>query len=180
MTYQEPKHIVSSYTQNNIGKSIYEAVIKYKPKKIIDFGILYGYSTVCLAQGVKDNGFGEIFAYDLFEDYKYKNAIKNVVLHNLEFYDLNQYVTFAKKDFKDWLLEYEEFDLLHLDVSNTGDTISKIYSKYPNSLVLFEGGTLERDNVEWMVKYDQPKISQSQVPYSIWNFNYPGLSSING
>ena len=180
MAYQEPKHIVSSYSPNNIGRTIYETVIKYKPKKIIDFGILYGYSTVCLAQGVRDNGFGEIIAYDLFEDYQYKNAIQDVVLHNLKFYNLDQYVTLVKKDFNKWLEEKENFDLLHLDVSNTGDTISKIYNHYPNSLILFEGGTLERDNIEWMVKYNKSLMTNSHVPYTTLNTGFPGISLING
>lgn len=179
--YQEPKHIVSSYTKNNIGKTLYDTVIKYKPKKIIDFGILYGYSTVCLAQGVRDNGFGEIIAYDLFEDYQYKNAVKNVVLNNLKFYNLDQYVSLVKKDFNTWLDSKEEFDLLHLDVSNTGDTITKIYKAYPDSLILFEGGTKERDNVGWMNKYNALPINplQPKLNYKILNPNFPGLSGCN-
>ena len=114
--YQEPKHIVSSYTPNNLGKTLYETVIKYKPQKIIDFGILYGYSTVCLAQGVRDNGFGEIIAYDLFEDYEYKNAVKDIVLHNLNFYNLTQHVTLVKKDFNEWIkrLNYKNLNYVKL------------------------------------------------------------------
>lgn len=179
--YQEPKHVVSSYVKNNIGKTLYDTVIKYKPRKIIDFGILYGYSTVCLAQGVRDNGFGEVIAYDLFEDYQYKNAIKDVVLNNLKFYNLDQHVSLVKKDFNDWLKEEEKFDLLHLDISNTGDTISTIYTHYPDSLVLFEGGTLERDNEEWMSKYNaSPMVPlQPQLNYKILNPNWPGLSGYN-
>jgi predicted O-methyltransferase YrrM len=179
--YKEPKHVVSSYTKNNIGKTLYDSVIKYKPKKIIDFGILYGYSTICLAQGVRDNGFGEIIAYDLFEDYQYKNAIKDVVLNNLQFHNLDQYVSLIKKDFDTWLESEEEFDLLHLDISNTGDTITKIHKAYPNSLILFEGGTKERDNIEWMSKYCAAPINplQSKLNYKILNHNFPGLSGCN-
>lgn len=179
--YQNPHHIVSSYGKNNIGKTLYDTVIKYKPKKIIDFGILYGYSTICLAQGVKDNGFGEVIAYDLFEDYPYKRAVKDVVLNNLKFYNLDQYVSLIKKDFNNWLYENEKFDLLHLDISNTGDTISEIYTYFPNSLVLFEGGTQERDNEEWMHKYNATPITslQSKINYNILNPNWPGLSGYN-
>lgn len=179
MTYQEPKHIVSSYTPNNIGKSIYDAVIKYKPKKIIDFGVLYGYSTVCLAQGVRDNGFGKIIAYDLFEDYEYKNAIKDVVLNNLKFYNLDQYVTIIKKDFNTWLLEQEDFDLLHLDISNTGETIESIYNNYPNKTIIFEGGSEERDNCLWMKKYNKKPINSVKHIYDVVNDKFPSLSIIN-
>ena len=181
MAYQEPKHIVSSYTRNNIGKSIYDTVIKYKPKKIIDFGILYGYSTVCLAQGVRDNGFGEIIAYDLFEDYEYKNAIKDVVLNNLKFYNLDRYVTLKKTNFTQWIQETYNFDLIHLDISNTGNTIKQLYKKYPNSLIIFEGGSNERDKCEWMVKYNKVPISSVQklTNYQLLNSSFPSLSIIN-
>jgi len=179
MAYQEPKHIVSSYTKNNIGKTLYDTVIKYKPKKIIDFGILYGYSTVCLAQGVRDNGFGEIIAYDLFEDYQYKNAVQNVVLHNLKFYNLDQYVTLIKKDFEEWLQIKEDFDLLHLDISNTGKTIKSIYEKYPNKTIIFEGGIEERDNCSWMKKFNKLPIQKCGVNYNILNSDFPGISLIN-
>lgn len=179
--YQEPSHIYSSYSINNIGETIYNTVRKLKPKKIVDFGLLYGYSTVCLAQAVRDNGFGTIIGYDLFEDYKYKNSTKSIVEHNLQYYNLNKYVTLIKKDFNDWLNEDEDFDFLHLDISNTGDTIKKIYKKYPSKPTIFEGGTKERDNIDWMIKYNTTPIleSKSIINYNILNNNFPGLSGYN-
>jgi predicted O-methyltransferase YrrM len=179
--YQEPSHIYSSYTKNNLGKTIYDTVIKVKPKKIIDFGLLYGYSTVCLAQAVRDNGFGEIIAYDLFEDYKYKNSVRDIVEYNLQYYDLNKYVTLIKKDFSEWLASKEEFDLLHLDVSNTGNTIEKIYHKYPNQIILFEGGSSERDNIEWMHKFNKKPINtiKQKINYTVLNENFPSISACN-
>ena len=179
--YQEPKHIYSSYNYNNIGKTIYDIVIELKPKIIIDFGLLYGYSTICLAQAVKDNGFGHITGYDLFEDYKFKNSTKSIVELNLKYYNLDSYVTFIKKDFNEWLNEDEDFDLLHLDISNNGDIIQKIYEKYPNKHIIFEGGTLERDNISWMKQYSFTPITNKKpiTNYTILNPNFPGLSGIN-
>jgi predicted O-methyltransferase YrrM len=177
--YQEPSHIYSSYSQNNIGETIYNIVRKLKPYKVIDFGLLYGYSIVCLAQAVKDNGFGEVIGYDLFEEYEYKKSIKSIVEYNLQYYQLNKYVTLVKKDFNNWLNENEDFDLLHLDISNTGSTINLIYQKYPNKKVMFEGGIKERDNVEWMHKYQALPIQSTQTPYKILNPNFPSLSGYN-
>jgi hypothetical protein len=179
--YQEPCHIYSSYTPNNIGETIYNTIRDLKPKKIIDFGLLYGYSTICLAQAVRDNGFGKVIGYDLFEDYKYKNSIKPIVEHNLNYYNLSNYVTLIKKDFNQWLEEDENFDFLHLDISNTGDTIHKIYKKYPNKNIMFEGGIKERDEIEWMEKYSSPPINNIKfiVNYNILNKNFPGISGIN-
>jgi len=179
--YIEPKHIVSSYTLNNIGQSIYNVVRELQPKKIIDFGLLYGYSTVCLAQAIRDNGFGEIIGYDLFEEYPYKASDKDIVKNNLKYYNLEQYVTLKKMNFNEWINLKEDFDLLHLDISNNGDTILNIFKTFPNSKILFEGGTIERDQVEWMIKYNKPKINplQPKINYKIINNRFPGLSGLN-
>ena len=87
----------------------------------------------------------------------------------------------ARATYYDWLKEDEDFDLLHLDISNTGNTIVNIHNKYPNSKILFEGGTLERDNIEWMVKYNcRPLNSTKNITnYKVLNNNFPGISSIN-
>lgn len=179
--YIEPKHIVSSYTMNNIGYSIYDTIRQLKPKKVIDFGLLYGYSTVCIAQAIRDNGFGEVVAYDLFEEYPYKASVRDIVEHNLDYFNLKHLVTLKKLSFDEWLNMHEDFDLLHLDISNTGDTIDTIYSKFPNKTIIFEGGTVERDNCNWMRQYNKRPINdiQSKVGYTIINNAFPGLSKIN-
>lgn len=45
MTYTNPD-IESSYRENNLGKTIYETILELKPNTVIEFGCLYGYSTV--------------------------------------------------------------------------------------------------------------------------------------
>jgi hypothetical protein len=178
--YNEPKHIESSYSINNVGKLLYETVITHKPKKVIDFGLLYGYSTVCLAQAVRDNGFGEIIGYDLFEDYQYKYSVKSIVEHNLQYYNLNQYVTLKKMNFYEWIENYnEDFDLLHLDISNDGDIIETVCKKYPNKVIVFEGGSKERDKCDWMVKYNKRPINDTKVNYKLLTDTFPSLSIIN-
>ncbi len=179
--YKEPK-VYSSYRENNIGQSLYDIVIKLKPEKVIDFGILNVYSTICLAQAMRDNGFGKIIAYDLFDSYEYKHSDKEMVENNLKHHDLEKYVTLKKMDFYYWLDNYTiEFDLLHLDISNDGDIISKMYDKYPNSKVIFEGGSIERDNIDWMVRYKKTKITliQTSCKYKIINDAFPSLSGYN-
>ena len=179
--YLQP-NIESFYNIHNIGQSLYDIVIKHKPEKIIDFGILNGYSTICLAQAVRDNSFGEIIAYDLFEGYKYKHSVKEIVEYNLKYYDLEKYVILKKMDFHYWINNYTtEFDLLHLDISNDGDIILKMYDNYPKSKVIFEGGSVERDNIEWMSKYNKTKITsiQTNCKYKIINDAFPSLSGYN-
>ena len=51
--YKEPK-IESSYRKNNLGFTLYHTIRMLKPKIVVDFGILYGYSTVAIAQALRD------------------------------------------------------------------------------------------------------------------------------
>tara|TARA_B100001094_G_C18008797_1_gene709050 strand:- start:259 stop:951 length:693 start_codon:yes stop_codon:yes gene_type:complete len=183
-TYLEPKHIESSYNVNGLGKDLYDLVVEHKPLKIIDFGILYGYSTVCLAQAVQDNGFGEIVAYDLFEDYEYKNGVKEVVKHNLDFYNCSHLVKLEQQDFYKWLDNPTPFDLLHVDISNTGDILIDIKEKLGKfidngSIVVFEGGGQIRDEIEWMEKYEATKMFplRETLNYKVLRNDYPTLSA---
>ena len=43
-------------------------------------------------------------------------------------------VTLKKTNFTQWIQETYDFDLIHLDISNTGNTIKQLYKKYSNSL----------------------------------------------
>ena len=47
--YRQPD-VYSSYRKNNIGQTLYDIVTKLKPKKIIEIGVLEGYSTISMAQ----------------------------------------------------------------------------------------------------------------------------------
>ena len=84
--YTEPD-VKSSYTENNIGKTIYDIVYNKKPNRVLEFGALNGYSTVCIGQALRDVGYGTLVSYDLFEDYD-QNSLKVIKLlkdSNLEF-----------------------------------------------------------------------------------------------
>lgn len=173
--------IESSYYKNDIGKTIYNYIIENKPKKIIEFGCLYGYSTVAIGLALKHLGEGKLICYDLWEDYKYKHSTIQQTIANVTKYNVQDYVTFIKMDFNDWINNPESFDLMHLDISNTGDTITKAYNSVPEgSVIMFEGGSNERDNVEWMIKYNATPITSIKniVNYNILNSNFPSLSIV--
>lgn len=178
--------ITSSYKKNNLGRTLYDTVIKLKPKKIVEFGILHGYSTVAMAQALKDLGRGHIFSYDLFEDYPYKHGTKKEVLNNLAIYGVYDFVTVKKGNFFNWLKNPEDFDLLLLDISNDGEIIKKavkgLYEFIKHgSVVIFEGGTKKRDNVDWMIKYRKTPIHplKNKLGFKILDNKFPGLSIIS-
>lgn len=174
-------NIESSYKENNLGKVIYNYVRLFKPKKLIDFGLLHGYSLVHMGLAIKDNNLDStIIGYDLFEDYPYNHAIRSELEENLIKYNIDDIVTLKKLSFDDWLLTNEDFDFLHVDISNTALTIEKLYNKFKkrNKIILFEGGSRERDTIPWMLKYNCPKMTDSYVPYTCIDSRFPSISKL--
>jgi len=171
--------IESSYRENNIGETLYNKVLELKPNKIVEFGCLYGYSTVAMALALKELDQGKIYCYDLFEEYEYKHSTIQQTIENVKKYDVEEYVEFIQMDYYEWLKNPESFDLMHLDISNTGDIILKTYNSLPeDSIVMFEGGSEERDNIEWMKKYNATSINsiKNKTNYQVLNSNFPSLS----
>lgn len=180
--YQNPD-IESSYRENDLGKTIYDLVLELKPKVVIEFGCLYGYSTIAIGMALKQLGEGKLKVYDLFEKYQYKHSTLEEVKSNIEKYGVSDYIELHEMDYNQWLNNPEEFDLLHLDISNTGDIILNTYqSLYPQiqngSTIIFEGGSLERDNIEWMKKYSATPINSVKrfTNYKVINSDFPSLS----
>lgn len=154
--------IESSYRRKSMGQILYDAVVEMGAKEIVDFGVLNGYSTICLANAAKITG-GKIYAYDLFEDYKYNGSKFEILMKNIRDYKVEDFVIVKKMNFDDWINENHSFDLLHADISNTGETILKIAdavirNQNRDCRVFFEGGSSKRDNQDWMLKYMKTPI----------------------
>ncbi len=219
MQYKNPD-IDSSYKENDLGRTLYEAVLAHKPKKIIEFGSLYGYSTVAMAMALDELGEGQIKVYDLFESYifthsahKHTNAAslkknffaylleairmdysmwlhpsrstitRSHVKKNIDRFGLGKYVTLEKKNFTEWIKNPEPFDMMHVDINNNGDSIMLLYEAVKpyierGSVVYFEGGSKERDNLPWIDRHALSKITESGVPYRVVNEKFPSLSVI--
>ena len=148
-----------SYSKNNYCV-LFEALLKqYKPKTIVEFGILDGYSLdVFIKNSLPET---KIYAFDIFEDFvgnaskeknilaKYKDC-ENVFIKKLDLFNsLNT------------LRKLEKIDFLHIDVANDGDVFEfAIDNLLPFCKILaLEGGSEERDNVEWMEKYNKKPIN---------------------
>lgn len=163
-----------------MGKVLYDAVIKTGAKKIIDFGILNGYSTVCMAMAAKETG-GKVYAYDLFDDYEFNGPNTSILQENFSRYNVAHLIKLKKVNFYEWINDIEDFDILHLDISNDGDIISKLYdaTKNKNGEVFFEGGSKERDACNWMLKYNKKQISTMSHFYTIVDSKFPSISKFN-
>lgn len=176
--YTNPE-IISSYQPNDLGRTLYDEVVSLKPDVVIDFGVLNGYSTICIAQALRDNGHGVVKVYDLFEKYEYNHSIFEELIKNLKLYDLMDYVEIEQRNFFDWVKQPEPFDLIHIDISNTGDILDIINDNLRGKgVVLFEGGSEERDRVGWLKVYNKKKLADSHAKYVVINSNFPSISKL--
>ena len=107
-----------------------------------------------------------------------KNTNTNIQkkTYNLKLYKLTDIVSVEFGDFYDFIKGGFEFDMAHIDISNTGEIIEKVIKAYPDKTILFEGGSKERDNNKWMTKYKAKTINP--IPKTILNGKYPSISLI--
>jgi len=144
--------VTSSYEANEF--DIYFGMICYlfKPKRIVEYGIGNGYSL----NSFRTHGKCGIEAYDLFDDYKYSHA--DYDLTRAKFKDIK----IARGDFYGGHKRYADksIDILHIDISNDGDVYEFAVKNYlpKTRIMLLEGGSHERDQVDWMIKYNKRPI----------------------
>lgn len=182
MSYKNP-NVKSSYKENDLGRSLYDAVILHKPKKIIEFGSLEGYSAIAMAMALKDLGEGRVYANDLWEMYPYTHSTKDVCLKNIKNHDVEDFIELGNTDFFKWLKNPGSFDMLHIDISNDASIMLQVrealHEKIQNgAVVIFEGGTIERDNVGWMLEYKKMPMHENieNIGYKILNSRFPSMS----
>lgn len=154
--------IASSYLENNYGEVFKAIVDSFKPANCVELGVLNGYSAFWIATALKKNGRGVLNIYDLFEDYEFNHSKMDDIVH---FFSHCPMVNVHRKNAYEVHEGYPDrsVDLLHVDLSNTGDTVKLIMELWNEKMVyggiiLFEGGTEERDNIPWMIKYSKPAI----------------------
>lgn len=157
--------MLSSYVQNNYGEIFLAIMDAFKPHKVVELGCLHGYSTRYLAEGLKKNKNGIMDVFDLFEQYPFNHGTQSEVEGMLREQGLSDFVRIHNADAFGVAAQLPDnsVSLLHVDLSNTGEILKKVMEQWDSKLVqggviLFEGGSDERDKIEWMKKYNQPSI----------------------
>lgn len=158
-------NIKSSYTKYHYNKVFQSICFSINPSKIVEFGILEGYSLDCFINYSQNC---DIEANDLFDDFPYNAADYNSIANK---YQKKSNVSIYKRDFYKSVDLYEDnsIDILHIDIANNGETFDFAIQNYlpkVRGIMIMEGGSEERDMVEWMVKYDKPKIRPILQKYS--------------
>ena len=169
----------------NYGDLLSSITYLINPKKIIEIGILNGYSLDCFNKNTRDSC--SIYAYDIFDEFNGNHANKEDLLKkfNKDQKIIIDYGDFYKK-FNE--IENNSIDIIHIDIANNGDIYEFVFNNYINKLtkngiIIMEGGSLERDNIEWMIKYNKPKIIPILKKYSeLYNIktigNIPSITLI--
>ncbi len=157
------EEVKSSYAENNFGAMFKALVMQKMPITCVELGVLYGYSSLHIGLALKYNYKehaikGHLYSYDLWEDYPYNHGNKDDVQDLLKRKGIDNYVSLYHTDaMKVHELYIEKkVDLLHVDISNTGDTFNFIIKHWHSlmsmgGIIIFEGGSEERDNVLWMI-----------------------------
>jgi len=176
----------SSYRENNFGEILYETVLEFPPRIAVELGVLEGFSTIAIARALYMLNTGHLDAYDIWEDYEYRHSTQKEVQETIDGCGLSDFVTLHKQDAYTVHENYEDrsVHLLHIDISNDGDVFNTMLANWDSKvshcgLILFEGGSEERDKVEWMVKYNKkpirPEISNNQLANT--NYIYGGYNA---
>jgi predicted O-methyltransferase YrrM len=169
----------SSYEQNNYGDVFYSVLTTYPPMVAVELGVLHGYSAVHIARALKYVGYGHLNAYDLFEDYQYNHGRFDEVQKELIDRGLQDYVTLYRSNAFEVYKDYQDntVHFLHVDLSNTGEVVRKIMEQWDSKIthggiIMFEGGSEDRDKIEWMIKYNKEPIKPELENNRIINERY--------
>lgn len=132
------------------------AVFLGSPSRIVEFGVLDGYSLQHLAACAPATA--RIEAFDIFEDFVGNHAHQQQVE---ELFKDDSRVSIRHGDLfnaHELLKDGLPIDILHVDIANDGEVIRYVLDSLmpmmaPTGVIILEGGSQERDNVEWMLKY---------------------------
>lgn len=152
----------SSYKSNiDFGEIISTITFLKKPKHIVEIGILEGYSLSKFIENSSKQT--SIDTYDIFDKFNGNCANKQDILNKFNKFSN---VNIKEGDFYDIHKLYPDksIDILHVDIANNGDVFEYVFTHYidkisENGVIVLEGGSEQRDEVEWMIKYNKPKIT---------------------
>jgi len=153
--------VQSSYIDRGYGSLFYALVRTLRPRQCVEIGIFQGLSLLSAAAALRDNGAGAIAGYDLFDDYPYRHADQSQVARQVVASGLEAWTSLHRADAAAVHEHWESVDYLHVDVSNTGDTYRQVFAQWSGKVrqvIVLEGGSRERDNVDWMLQYRKPAI----------------------
>ena len=142
---------------------------------VVELGAYRGYAALHFAAALPDNmnSHSRLHLIDLWNPLSLSPLLhgdnpKNFARNNLLNLP-NCEVCFKEGDAFQSSSDYRDgaIDLLPIDVSNTGDKLKQLLELWapkmsctPNTLIIVEGGSKERDEVAWMIEYPMSPIQR--------------------
>ena len=167
----------SSYINKDLsyGNLLETIAFTKNPNNILEVGILDGYSITKFLNGCKNT---KIDAFDLFNEFNGNCSNKNYLINKFKDYDN---VTINYGDFYNLCIT-EKYDIIHIDIANNGNIYEFAIKNYisklnKNGILILEGGSEDRDNINWMNKLKKPKIQPIIEKFSK-DYNIKTLGSI--
>lgn len=133
----------SSYKDHGYGYLFYGITRVFKPEVCVELGVLQGFSLLTVAAGLRDNGSGEVYGYDLFEEYPYHNDTMANVEQRIRDLSLGDWVHLEQADASQVSPLFDSVDFLHVDISNSGDTYRQVFQQWAHKVkmaMVLEGG----------------------------------------
>ena len=178
---RELQQLTSSYRAHGYGSIFYALARVLRPLVAVEIGIFQGFSLLSVAAALRDNARGHITGFDLFDAYPYRHADRRQVSRQLAELQVQPWVTLEAGDAHHIHDRWDAVDYLHVDVSNTGDTYRRVFTDWSGKVrqvIVFEGGSAERDVVDWMQRFDKPAIAPAvhelRHAYPQWSFTVLG------
>lgn len=164
--------------------TLYNIVLNFKPKTIIEFGTEYGGTAIVMALALKElkeneGHIGKIFTFDTFDQQSKGEIGSNpnfqYAKQNIENYNpsVKEFIEVDRGDFFEFNDKPDkQYDLLYFDIDNDGSKLLEMYEKNisnieQGAIVMFEGGSKTRDNVPWMIERNKVKMNDVNVPYKL-------------
>jgi predicted O-methyltransferase YrrM len=133
-----------------------------RPRRCVELGVLHGFSLLCVAAALRDNGHGTIDGFDLFDDYPFRHESLVNAQAAIERCQLQGWARVQRADALDVHERFDRIDWLHVDISNDGDTYARVFEQWEarvEAVMILEGGSAARDEVEWMSAYAKRPIA---------------------
>jgi caffeoyl-CoA O-methyltransferase len=131
-----------------------------QPKLIVEIGTYTGYSALCLAEGLAENG--KLISIDVNEE---TSAFAKSFIEKTDYADKINLVLTDAKDYIPTIKE--EIDLVFIDADK------KNYLNYYHLVIdkLNKGGLIIADNVLWSGKITMPEITMDKETLALHLFN---------
>lgn len=153
--------LASAYQDHGYGFLFYALARALRPAACVELGVYQGFSLLTTAAALRDNARGSIEGFDLFEDYEFRHESQDAASLNIRANGLDRWARTHKADALRAHERFDAVDWLHVDISNNGDTYRHVFAAWApkvRGVMLLEGGSPERDRVDWMTRFNKPAI----------------------